>query len=237
MLLLKEFFHEALVVFGGGLHQGAVQLHGMIHLVGRDVLDSGSTAVGAPGELFHEQHVDERVEAGAAHERILHQSDTRAKYLAHLLHDVFKVGLLAVHLVEGEDYGLVKRGGGAEYILCADFDAILAVDDYHARIGHAQGCHGIAHEVVGARAVYHVELLIVKLGIEYGREYRVAVFLLHGEIVADRRLGLDGTAAFYHATLVEHCFCERGLTRAFATKQGYVFDFVRVVCFHAIRVF
>ena len=43
-------------------------------------------------------------------------------------------------------------------------------------------------------------------------------------------------AAFYNSTLEEHSFCERGFTRAFAAEQGYVFDFLCFVEFHAISI-
>ena len=105
-------------------------------------------------------------------------------------------------------------GGGAEYVLCAHFHTILAVDHNDAGVGHVEGCHGITHEVVHAGAAKHVELLIVELGVEHGGEHRVAVFLFHWEVVANGVASLHSASAFCHTTLIEHRLCECGFPRA-----------------------
>ena len=126
--------------------------------------------------------------------------------------------------------------GCAENVLSAHFHAILAVDEYHAGVGYIQCGNGTAHEVVGAGAVDDVEFFVEELGVEHGREYRVSVFLLYREIVGYGVFGFNCAAAFYNPTLVEHSFGECGFSGAFAAKQGYVFDFLRFVEFHDVRV-
>ena len=107
LLGLEEFLHQRLVIFGGSLDQGVVQLLGAVVLLGGDFLNLGSAAVGTPGEFLHDQYVDDRVEACAAGQRILDRGDLRAEDLAHLLDNVLVVGFFAVELVEREDYRFV----------------------------------------------------------------------------------------------------------------------------------
>lgn len=161
----------------------------------------------------------------------------RAEDFAHLLNHVVVVGLVAVELVEGENHGLAELRGGAENVLCAHFHAILGVDENHAGVGDVEGGDGVAHEVVGAGAVDHIEFLAEEFGVEYGGEYRRAVFFFNGEIIGNSVLGFYGAAAFYNSTLEKHGFGECGFARAFAAKQGYVLDFLSFVDLHDIRSF
>ena len=158
--------------------------------------------------------------------------DLRTEDFAELLERIFIIGLLAIELVEGEYHGLFNRGAGAEDVLCAYLDAILRVDHDDAGVGDSEGSYGIAHKVVGSRAVDHIELLAEKFGVEYGGKHGVAVFLFYREVVADGVSGFDSAAAFYHSTLVEHSFGECGFTGTLATEQGYVFDFVSLINLH-----
>ena len=229
---LEELVHEGLVVLGGSLDEGIVELLGAVHEVGGDVGDGGSSAVGTPFELLHEKDVDEGVETGTCLHGELHGHNLRAEDFAHLLHEVVVVGLLAVYLVEGEEHGLAELLGGAEYVACAYFHAVLGVEDDDAGIAYTEGSVSVAHEVVGSGAVNHVELLAVELAVEHCREHAVAVLLLYGEVVADSVLGLDGAAALDDSTLQKHGLRECGFSRAFASEQGYVLDFVGVVGLH-----
>lgn len=152
-------------------------------------------------------------------------------------HGVLIVRLFAVKLVEGEKHRLLQLGGGAENILCAHLHAILAVDHDHAGVGHAERRVGIAHEIVRAGAVKHVQLLAEKLGVEYSGENRVAIFFLYGEIIGDSVSVLYGASTFYHSTLVEHGLGECGFPGSLASEQGDVFDFVAFVLLHTAEFF
>lgn len=147
-----------------------MQFAGMFELVVGDIFDDRHTAVRSPRVFLHQQHVDERVEARTALERILDGDDFLAEDLAHLLYHVFIVSFLAVKLIDCEDDRLLKRGGGAEYILRAHFHAILCVDQNDTCIRHIESRDGVSYEVVTSGAVDHIEFLVKKLGIEYGRK-------------------------------------------------------------------
>ena len=166
----------------------------------------------------------------------MYGNDFRAEDFAHLFEHVLIVGFFTVELVECENDGLFERGGRAEDILCAYFDTILCVDHDKAGVGDVEGGDSAAHEVVGARAVDHIEFLAEEFGIEHRREYRIAIFFFYGEIVGYGIFCFYCAAAFYNSTLEEHSFSECGFTRAFASEQGYVFDFFGFVSLHAISV-
>ena len=47
-LFLEELLHKSLIVLGGSLHECLVKLHCLVHLLGWDILDDRSTALGLP---------------------------------------------------------------------------------------------------------------------------------------------------------------------------------------------
>ena len=69
---------------------------------------------------------------------------------------------------------------------------------------------------------------------ENGGKHRIAIFLLHREVIADCILGSNSAATFYNTTLKEQRFCESGFTRAIIAKQGNVLNFIRLKYFHDI---
>ena len=68
--------------------------------------------------------------------------------------------------------------------------------------------------VTPSGAVDYIELLVVEFCIEYGREYRIAILLLHGEVVGHGVAGFYAAAAVDHSTLVDHGLCECGFPRS-----------------------
>ncbi len=160
-------------------------------------------------------------------------NDLVAENFAHLFNHILIVGLFAVKLIEGKDYGLLEAGGGAELILRAHLDSILRVDHNNGRIGDIQSRNSRADKVISARAVNEVQLATKKLSVKYSGKYGIAIFLFNGEIVADGIAGVDCATAFYNSTLVEHSLGECGFSGALAAKQGNVFDFVGFVDFHS----
>ena len=85
--------------------------------------------------------------------------DSITECLAHLVDYVFVIGLFAVELVHGEKNGFVQVLGSTEDVLGPHLDSILRVDNDDSRIRYVEGGYGATHEVVGSRAVDHVELL------------------------------------------------------------------------------
>ena len=65
-----------------------------------------------------------------------------------------------------------------------------------------------------------------------GREYGVAIFQFHGEIIAHGVLGLDTATALNDTSFIQHAFGKRGLAAARGAKQGDVLDFVCLVYLH-----
>ena len=47
-LLLEELLHQSFVVLGSSLNKSPVQFHGLVHLLGRNILDDRSTTLGFP---------------------------------------------------------------------------------------------------------------------------------------------------------------------------------------------
>ena len=152
--------------------------------------------------------------------------------LAHLLHDVFIVGLVAVKLVESENHWLFQRLGCTEDVLCAYLHAILRVDQYDTGVGHIECGDRISDKVIGSGAVYHIKLLPKEFRIKNCREYAVAILFLNRERITYSVFSFNGAAAFYNSTLVKHSFGECGFTRAFAPKQGDVFNLVCLIDLH-----
>ena len=68
----EEFFHQAFVVLGGSFHQHTVHGFCFLQFFGRNVLNGGFAAVGAPSELLHQNDVDEAVEIRTGGHGILH---------------------------------------------------------------------------------------------------------------------------------------------------------------------
>ena len=236
MALVEKFFHEGLVIFGSGFHELLMQLACMFELVLGYILYRGDASVGTPRVFLHKQHVDKGIESRTALERILYGYHLFAEYVTHLLYHIFVIGLLAVKLVDGKYDRLVERRGSAEYVLSTNLHPILGIYEDYTRIGHVESRYSVAHKVVTARTVDHVELFVEKFGIEYGRKNRVTIFLLYWKIVTHCIFGIYGATAFYHSTLKEHRLSECGFTRALASKQGDVFDFVSLIDLHGVKV-
>ena len=165
--MVEEFVHQGLVVFGSCLNEFLVKLGGLIHIFFRNISDSGHATVGTPRILFHQQHVDHRIEAGTAFCRELNSHNLVAEVFTHLGHNVVVVGFFAVKLVERKDYGFVQVLCCAENVLCAYFNAILAVDKDNTGIRYVECSDGIAYEVVAAWAVDNIKFLVQEFSVEH----------------------------------------------------------------------
>ena len=139
-----------------------------------------------------------------------------------------------VELVYQEDNRFAQLLRIAEMILSTYLGAVLSVQQQDSRIGNVECRHGRSHKVVTARTVYDIQLLTVPLHMENGGKHRIAVFLLHRKVIADRILGSNSAATFYNTTLKEQRFRESGFTRAVIAKEGNVLNFIRLIYFHDI---
>ena len=79
-----------------------------------------------------------------------------------------------------------------------------------------------------------MELLVVPLYMEDGREYGVAVLLFYGEIVADSIFLCDSSTSLDDPCLIEQGLCQGCLTRAVIAKEGNVLDFVSLIYLHSL---
>ncbi len=234
MSLFKELIHQGLVILGSSLDKSLMKFTGMLHLIGRDLLYSGDTAVRTPGVFFHKQNVDHSIEAGSALNRILHSHDLIAEMLTHLFDHVFIIRFLTIKLIESEYHRFLEFLSCAEYILCAHLHTILSINENDTGVCDVKSCDGVTHEVIGSRAVNHIEFLAEKFSIEHSREYRIAIFLLNRERIGYGVARFNGATTFYHSTLVKHSFSERGFTRALASEKGNVFNLVGLIDFHIL---
>ena len=119
-------------------------------------------------------------------------------------------------------------------ILGTHFRTILAIQKQYCSISNIECCHGSSNKVITSRTVYNIKFLTVPLHMENGGKHRIAIFLLHREVIADCILGSNSAATFYNTTLKEQRFCESGFTRAIIAKQGNVLNFIRLIYFHDI---
>ena len=124
------------------------------------------------------------MKSGPGLDRILYFHTLRSIDVAHGVHHIVEVTLLGVELIDKEDDWLFELLRVAEYVLRAYLRAILTIDENHGLVGDVEGCDGTSHEVVGARTVDNIQLLIVPFHMEYRWENGVTIFLLHGEIIA-----------------------------------------------------
>ena len=152
--------------------------------------------------------------------------------VAHAGHESIEIAMLTIQLVHQEDNRLTQFVCIAEGILCSDFRTILSVDEDNSLVGHVQCRDGTTHKVIGTRTVNDIQFLVVPLNVEDGRKDRVTVFLLHGEIVADRVLCLHRTTTFDDAGFKQHTFGKSRLAATRTAKQGNVLDFVCLIYSH-----
>ena len=66
-------------------------------------------------------------------------------------------------------------------------------------------------------------------------EDRIAILLLHGEVVAHGVLTFYGAAALDDASLVNHCFGKSGLAATRTAKQCNVLNLVSLIYLHIFK--
>ena len=139
-----------------------------------------------------------------------------------------------VELVYKENNRFAQLLRIAEMILSTYFRTVLPVQQQNSRISYIESRHGRSHKVVTTRTVYNIQFLTVPLHMINGGKHRIAIFLFHRKVIADRILGSNSAATFYNTTLKEQRFCESGFTRAVIAKEGNVLNFIRLIYFHDI---
>ena len=188
------------------------------HFALGNVANSRHTTIRSPAIHLHKQHVNHRIERCAARERILNLNNFVTKSFTQLLQRVIIVGFFTIELVHCKENGFIQFLGSAENILSTHLNTILRVDNNNTCIGNAQCSNSTTYEVIGSGAVNYIEFLIEELGIEYSREYRIAIFFFYGEIVGYSVTCINTTSTFYYTTLVKHSFCESGFSGSFTTQ-------------------
>ena len=231
----EEFLHQSFIVLCCCLHEGFVKFHGFVHLLGGDVFDGGDSALGLPAEFLHEQYIDERVESWASFKRVLNLYALAAIDILHAVDDVVEVALFTVELINKENDRLFQFFGIAKVVLRTHFRTVLAIDEDDSLVGDIERSDGAPNEIVGSRAVYNVEFLVVPFHMEYCWEDRVSIFQLNREIVAHGVLCLHASAALDDTGFVKHTFGKCGLAAARTAEQCDVLNFVCLIYFHINR--
>ncbi len=104
---------------------------------------------------------------------------------------------------------------------------VLPVQQQNGSICNVERRHGSPYKVITTRAVNDIQFLAVPLHMENGGKHRIAVFLLHREVIADCILGSNPAATFYNTTLKEQRFRESGFTRASLPRRAmFLISFV-----------
>ena len=71
MSLIKEFFHERLIIFGCSFHELLVKIQSLRHFLFRYIFNRRHASVGPPRVFLHQQDIDHSIERCAAGKRIL----------------------------------------------------------------------------------------------------------------------------------------------------------------------
>ena len=172
------------------------------------------------------------MEVGTRLDGILDLNALRTIDVLHALDELIKVAFVAVKLVDEEDDRLVQLFGISEVVLCANLRAILAIDEYDGLVGDVEGRDGTPHKVVATRTIDNIELFAIPLCMEYGGEDRIAVLLLHREIVAYRILGFYGATTLDDTSFEKHTLGKCGLAATRTANQGNVFNLICLIYFH-----
>ena len=163
ILTLEELLHQRVVASSSSLYQSGLHLLGLVELIGRNLLNDRSATLGLPRVFLHQQHIDNAVEARASSDRILYRHAVRTIDILQLRENLIEVAIVTIQLVNQEDHGLLQLLRVAESVHRAHLRTVLAIDENHSLIGHVHSGDRAAHEVVRARTVDDVELLVVPL--------------------------------------------------------------------------
>ncbi len=229
---VEEFHHQILVAFGGFFHQFGVQVLGLAFEVGRNLALFERAVVILELEHLHLQDVDDAVEVHTRVDRELDHDRLAAECLVQAVEGVVPVGFLRVELVDGQNHRFLVLLGVAAVDLGAHLDALSGVDQHDSRFAHIEAQDGALDEVVGARSVDHIDLVVFILGIERRGIDGTLENLFDFRVVRNGVLAFDGTAAIDHFALEEHGFGQSGLAGTRASKQDDVSDLFSGVILH-----
>ncbi len=224
-------------MFGCSFYQSLVQFCSLFHFFGRNFFNNGSATFGSPRIFFHQKYIDQRIEVRSGSQRILHGHHLRTVYGLQLLKHHIIIALFIIELVYQENNRFAQFLGVAEMVLRTYLGTVLPVQQQNGSICNVERRHGSPYKVITTRAVNDIQFLAVPLHMENGGKHRIAVFLLHREVIADCILGSNPAATFYNTTLKEQRFRESGFTRAVIAKEGNVLNFIRLIYFHDILRF
>jgi hypothetical protein len=230
--LIEEFFHQALLVFRGGFHQGAVHGVGPGLVFGGDGLFLGLAPGGRELVHHHAQCIDDGIEARAGLDRELQRQHAGAEAAAGLVEGGLEVGLLVVEVVDHEQRGRVELFDVFPHQLGADLHPAAGVEHHYGGVGHFQGGDDLAGEIVEPRRVEDVDLGVFPGAVQQGAEERVAALLFERGIIALGVAVADGAAARYGFCFVEHGFGKGGLTASGMSNQDHIPDLTRFVGCH-----
>ena len=118
--------------------------------------------------------------------------------------------------------------------LGAHLDALSGVDQHDSRFAHIEAQDDALDEVVGARSVDHIDLVVFILGIERRGIDGTLENLFDFRVVGNGVLAFNGTAAVNHLAFEKHRFSQGGLARPRAAKQDDVADLFSGVVLHVI---
>ena len=222
--LVEIELHERLVVLGGHLHQLLVQHLGLLQLPGGNLQLLAVAVVVLESVHLHHQDVDERVEARALIDRILHQDGLHARGGPDRLESRFERGLVGVELVDYADDGFLEQPGVAGLDFAAHLPAVLGVEEENPHVADLEGREEAAAEVVRPRAVDDVQLAVHEFREEDRGVDRAFVFVLDVRVVRERVVRLDTTPAVDDLPLVGHRFGKGSLSRAGRADEYDVLD-------------
>ena len=136
--LFEELLHQSLFAFGGVLDEVVVQLFGLGHLGGRDVLHFRSAIAVLKDQHLHHDQVDDSIEVFTGVDGILDRRDLVAKVFFQFADRVVEVGVAVVELVHEEHHGLVGVGSVTPGVFGGGFNTRLGVYGADSDVGSSE---------------------------------------------------------------------------------------------------
>ena len=112
---------------------------------------------------------------------------------------------------------------------------MVGVQQQHASIRNAQGGHRFTDQVIEARCIDDVDLVVPPFGVEHRAVHAAAALVFQVGVVADRVLVLDAAAALDQTRFEEHGFGQRGLAASVGAEQNDVLDVFGIEDFHGAK--
>ena len=231
LALFKILFHELLVALGGSLGQLFIQ---RLRLRGEIAGDVDLLFALAVKQLARHMHdIDIALERAALDDGQLNGHDGRAELLVDGGHDLFKVRVLAVELVDDHHAGLALLLAHGHGLFRTDNGAGNRANDDQRTVRKLHRRRHFAVKVEKARRIDHVDFGPLPFQRRQRQVDGDVPFDLLGIKVGGRGAVLDLAQALQQAGVEQHSFRQRGLALTAMAEYADVADVLCGIHFHS----